>query len=193
MRKMLFLAFLPLFISCNFYMRKPNFEEDVMSGLFLELLDTVSYKPMYLPEPKFDEEIANTMNETTKQLILVDSIYSIKKEDISELKKHYKDISVTNINNKPAYKFDYIKFINNEKYTFTQASKTKLDSLHKIDGYSENGIISFSRIQFDDSKKYGILTVDYSTGARVGRGFLIFIKLKNGKWTIDKVKHTWVS
>lgn len=193
MKKILFLAFLTLFFSCNFYMRESGFEKNVMSGLFLHVMDTVSYKQMYLPDSKFDEDVAKTINDTTKQFILVDSIRAVKMESISELKNYYKNITVSNTNNGPAYKFDYKEFIDNRKYIFTQASKTKLDSLQKIGGYSVNGIISLSRIQFDDTQKFGVFTVDYSTGARVGRGFLIFIKMENGKWVIDKVKQTWVS
>jgi len=59
--------------------------------------------------------------------------------------------------------------------------------------YNFNGVISFSRIQFDTKKKYGMLTSSIICGGMCGHGYRIFIKKVNNKWIVDKVEEAWIS
>ena len=56
------------------------------------------------------------------------------------------------------------------------------------------GVVSFTRIQFDEDKKHGTLTAAISYGVMDSQGFDIYIKKdKNDKWVVDRIKGTWIS
>src|SRR5690606_32599867 len=170
--------------------QKIDFEKEIMDVLFLRILDTVSFKQMYLPSPKYREK-STVAQDTIKRVIMVDSVYPVDKELINQLEEFY-NTKITLPNNKPKYKFDYKIYSENKTYNFIEASEAKLDSIWNLNPNNVNGIISFSRIQFDDNKKVGALSVGFGAGPKAGRGFIIFIKLENNKWVIDKVTSTWV-
>jgi len=56
-----------------------------------------------------------------------------------------------------------------------------------------NGATSFSRIQFDKTLSYGVMTSGYTIASLSGYGVLVYIKKINGKWVIDKIESTWIS
>jgi hypothetical protein len=56
-----------------------------------------------------------------------------------------------------------------------------------------SGVVSFSRIEFDKEKKFGILNGGFYCGRLCGQGFRIYIKKVNEKWIIDKIEATWIS
>lgn len=170
---------------------KIDFEKEIMNDLFLKIVDTVSFKQMYLPPPKHREK-STEAQDTIKRVIMVDSVYAVDKELINQFEEFY-DTKITLPNNKPGYKFDYKIYSENKTYNFIEASEAKLDSIWNVNPNNVNGIIYFSRIQFDDTKKFGALSVEFGAGPKAGRGFIIFIKLKNNKWVIDKVTSIWVS
>jgi len=52
----------------------------------------------------------------------------------------------------------------------------------------------YQEFQFNKTKTSGILAVGASCGGgRCGRGFIIIVENKSGKWKIEKIIHTWVS
>jgi hypothetical protein len=96
------------------------------------------------------------------------------------------------------YKFDLKPFKNNKKFHFEKTSKyvhEKDWNLNDISNYLiPVGTIFISRIQFDKTKTKGILTAGASCGGgKCGRGFLIIIENKTGRWKVNKIIHTWVS
>ena len=50
-----------------------------------------------------------------------------------------------------------------------------------------SGIVGFSRILFDQSKQYGILSTGLSCGKLCGTQYLVLIKKADGKWQIEKM------
>lgn len=54
--------------------------------------------------------------------------------------------------------------------------------------------IGFSRMLFDRSRSYGMLTAGFNYGIHNGYGYRIFIrKNKNEQWIIDEIKRIWIS
>jgi len=92
-------------------------------------------------------------------------------------------------------KINLAKFAINRKYTFQffdRFKKLKKDSLFLEKAVG--GVISFSRIQLDDSKNYGFLTASLlDTNRFDSYGCIIFIKKTKGKWKIDKIEQTWIT
>ena len=96
------------------------------------------------------------------------------------------------------YKFDLKAFENNKKFNFQNTSKYPHEKNWDLNDVSNVlfpvGTISVSRIQFNKTKTSGILAAGASCGGgRCGRGFIIIIENKSGKWKIEKIIHTWVS
>lgn len=59
--------------------------------------------------------------------------------------------------------------------------------------FNFSGAVFFTRIQFDQNKKFGVLNGGFACGGLCGQGFRIYIKKTNEKWIIDKIEETWVS
>lgn len=131
------------------------------------------------------------------------SIYLCFKPDIlpstnsleEEFKSHFDLKSLSKLDNKRiTISIDSLKLNNHFKF--------KHDSLfvHNYefwlsDKYSFlfSGIFEISRITFDQSKNYGILSASYLCNSRCGKGYIIFIKKTNSEWIVDKIKMTWIS
>jgi len=54
-------------------------------------------------------------------------------------------------------------------------------------------VVSFSRIQFDKNRQFGILDGGFVCGRHCGQGFRIYIKKVNNNWIIDEVEGTWIA
>jgi len=97
-----------------------------------------------------------------------------------------------------SYKIDLKSFENNKKFNFQNASKYPHEKNWDLNDISNVrfpvGTISVSRIQFNKTKTRGILSAGASCGGgRCGRGFIIIIENKSGKWKIAEVIPTWES
>ncbi|MES2545903.1 MAG: hypothetical protein V4548_13535 [Bacteroidota bacterium] len=145
---------------------------------------------------KYIEQLDEIRNNKSKIVVtLVDTIH-FEQDQKMELKKYFKDAMVSE-----GEEHDTIKYaINTKKFNKIKSTKINFISNKKLDktldivgGFCINGILSFSRIQFDDEKKYGILTSDIICGETCGHGYRIFIKKVDKKWVIDKVEEAWSS
>lgn len=58
---------------------------------------------------------------------------------------------------------------------------------------NSNGIISFSRIAFNDDKTQAIFEIEHSYASLGGGGSIIYLKKQNDTWTIIEVIPTWIS
>ncbi|RZL48745.1 MAG: hypothetical protein EOP00_08505 [Pedobacter sp.] len=83
----------------------------------------------------------------------------------------------------------------NKKFKFKNSSQfTKsLDVWNKKYNFIFSGFFNVSRILFDESKTYGILSASYTCGGLCGEGHIIYIKKVKGKWIIDKIEGTWIA
>ena len=144
---------------------------------------------------EFEKRTEKIKDDTNKKIIVVnDSVYELKDTDLSEFTSHFKNIEYK-LNNENLYKIDLSIFENNEKYNFKYLSKFPKRSIiwkERFD-FPLSAIVYFSKIQFDENGRFGVLTGSITYGKLNGHGVLIFIKKESNKWVIDEIKETWIS
>jgi hypothetical protein len=200
-----------------------RFEKNVLKNVFVEIVDSIYMDRRIIlppPPPRFNEKTNKT--DTTgfhkelkeywryrdsikndKARILIGVYDDVKKISPQETEIIFKEIKLSEYSydiSKEAdeYKFNLKAFENNKKFNFQNTSKYPHEKEWDFNDNSNLrfpvGTISVSRIQFNKTKTSGILTAGASCGGRLcGRGFLIIIENKSGKWKVEKVIHTWVS
>lgn len=197
-----------------------RFEKDVLKNVFVEIVDSIYMDRRIIappPPPRFDEKTnkvdttghaaklkeylryTDSIKNDNKRILigvgdLVQKTSDLEKEIID---KEFKNSEFAYEDDVKEFKLDLNPFKNNKKFNFKYLSKFPEMELWRLD--DENnlfpvGTISVSRIQFNKTKSSGILTAIASCGSgKCGRGFLIIIENKSGKWKIKKIIHTWVS
>ena len=200
-----------------------QFEKDAMKSVFVEIVDSIYMDrriitPPPFPKRDFKTNVEDTIgyhaelkkfyhhrdsikNDKTRILLAVytdvEKISSFETEMIQE-QVNISGYLYDNSKETDKYKFDIKPFENNKKFNFQNASKYPHEKNWNLNDNSNVrfpvGAISVSRIQFNKAKKRGILSAGASCGGgKCGRGFLIIIENKSGKWKIAEVIHTWVS
>ena len=83
----------------------------------------------------------------------------------------------------------------NKNFKFKDISQftNSLDVWNKKYDFVFSGFFNVSRILFNESKTYGILSASYTCGGLCGEGHIIYIKKIKGKWVIDKIEGTWIA
>ncbi|MEA9413512.1 hypothetical protein [Flavobacterium sp. PL02] len=199
-----------------------QFEKNVISNIFLEIVDSIYMdRRVMLPPPspridfktnkedtigyhaelkKYNLEQDSIKNDKTRILIGVyDDVKKISPQETEmiikeiNLSKYSYDISKET----DEFKLDLTQFKNNKKFDFQNVDKfpnEKHWDLNDKKSLMPVGTIGITRIQFNKTKTSGILSADASCGGgKCGRGFLIIIKNKSGKWKIAKIIQTWIS
>ncbi|KOP37267.1 hypothetical protein DBB36_05375 [Flavobacterium sp. WLB] len=200
-----------------------NFEKDVLNSVFVEIVDSIYMDRRIIsppPPPRFNEKTNKVdttgqhkelkeywhyrdsiKNDRTRILIGVyDTITKISSLETEMIQKEI-DLSsykYDTIKNAEEYTFDLTPFKNNKKFHFEKASKYPHEKDWNLNDISNSliplGTVFISRIQFNKTKTKGVLTAGASCGGgKCGRGFLIIIENKNGKWKVSKIIHTWDS
>ncbi|MFI2744609.1 hypothetical protein ACG2LH_17880 [Zhouia sp. PK063] len=210
-----------LIISCDKKQTDLEFEKSVANEIFPALLDSVHYDTRLSPPPppppnfekndsvkiewdeskmlaEYEKRKAELEKDTTKLVIaIVDSTYRIDERSKKELIKFYKEYSIKldTINNDKPYKINISELKHNAKFKLKYRSDFPATSKvwdEKYD-FHLSGITGFSRIQFDQTKSYGVLISGFGCGRLCGFSGMVFIRKVNGKWIIDKIKVTAVS
>jgi len=200
-----------------------QFEKDAMKSVFVEIVDSIYMDRRIIsppPPPRFNSE-TNKVDTTDRHKELKeywhyrDSIKNDKTRillgvytDVEKISSFETEMIEKQINisaytydiskDTDSYKFDLKAFENNKKFNFQNASKYPDEKNWNLNDNGNLlipvGTISVSRIQFNKTKTRGILSAGASCGGgKCGRGFLIIIENKSGKWKIAEVIHTWVS
>ena len=200
-----------------------RFEKDVLKNVFVEIVDSIYMDRRIIsppPPPGFNSE-TNKVDTTghhkelkeywrnrdsiknDKTRILLGVYNDVEKISSFETEMIVKQISISAYTydvskETDKYKFDLKPFENNKKFNFQKASKYPHEKDWNLNDISNVrfpvGTIWVSRIQFNKTKTRGILTAGASCGGgKCGRGFLIIIENKSGKWKIAEVIHTWES
>ncbi|TPG37775.1 hypothetical protein [Flavobacterium pectinovorum] len=216
-RTAILLLFITLITSCNKKEKDLQFEKDVMYEVYPALIDSIwvnavlTYVPPAPPGIDPSEYKLNRRNESNKRfnkelaefkqkkfpvdLIFFDKV--VVRDNSKELQEHFKDAVISKNNNTDtleyklnrkkldAYTAFHLKYVpriprGNDRRFYNECC------------YSIRGIIILSRIQFDDKKKYGVLTVGIECGDMCGYGYLIYIKKVKDKWVIDKIEDGWI-
>ena len=144
----------------------------------------------------YNRALAEIKKDTSRIFVTVNPIIvPINQDDKNELSKHFKKAILAKGNQTDTirYLIDTTEF-GSVKYLKAKFTSKKNYSLEGLENrYRINGIVSFSRIQFDNEKKYGILTTSVICGGLCGQGYRIFIRKAHGKWVIDKFEETWIA
>ncbi|OXA80547.1 hypothetical protein SAMN05444397_10570 [Flavobacterium aquidurense] len=200
-----------------------RFEKDAMKSVFVEIVDSIYMDRRIITPPPFPKrDFKTNIEDTTGYHAELKKFYhrrdSIKNDktrillgvytDVEKISSFETEMIVEQINisaytydvskETDKYKFDLKPFENNKKFNFQNASKYPHEKNWNLNDNSNVlfpvGTISVSRIQFNKTKTRGILSAGASCGGgKCGRGFLIIIENKSGKWKIAEVIHTWVS
>ncbi|CAM3590052.1 hypothetical protein [Flavobacterium chungbukense] len=200
-----------------------NFEKDVLNSVFLEIVDSIYMDRRIVTPPPMPERDFKTNKEDTlgfhkklkeywryqdsikkdKTRILLGVYDKITKMSSLEIEMIQKEINILDykydtLKEAEEYTFDLKPFKNNKKFHFEKASKYLHEKEWNLNDKSNSvipvGTIFMSRIQFDKTKKSGILSAGASCGGgKCGRGFIVIIENKTGKWKIHKIIHTWTS
>jgi hypothetical protein len=200
-----------------------RFEKDAMKSVFVEIVDSIYMDRRIITPPPFPKrDFKTNIEDTTGYHAELKKFYhrkdSIKNDktrillgvytDVEKISSFETEMIAKQINisaytydvskETEKYKFDLKPFENNKKFNFKNASKYPDEKNWDLNDNSNVrfpvGTIWVSRIQFNKTKTRGILTAGASCGGgRCGRGFLIIIENKFGKWKIAEVIHTWES
>jgi len=207
--------------SCKKKQTNLEFEKSVVNEIFPALLDSVHYDTRFPPPPppppnsewndstavkwdeskiiaEYEKRKAKLEKDTTKLVIaIVDSTYQINERAKRELTDFYKEyvIKLDTVNIEKSYKINISDLKHNQKFKLKYRSELpKNSNVWKRDSdFHLSGITGFSRIQFDQTKNYGVLVSGFGCGKLCGFSGLVFIRKINGKWIIDKVKVTAIS
>jgi hypothetical protein len=201
---------------------KFQFEKNVVNTVFLEIVDSIYMDRRTVlgpPPPRLDFktnkedtigyqaelkryqfEQDSIKKDTTKILLgVIDLVEKISEFDKEKIIENCQKIECVYDKSKEveSFKFDLSPFKSNKKFNFQYLSKfppVNLWDLNDKKSFMPVGAVGISRIQFNKTKTRGILSASASCGGgRCGRGFLIIIENKSGKWKIAEVIHTWVS
>ena len=173
--------------------KKPYLEKGISDSL-------KNYKiknhKLYITERKKEQEIIK--NDTSRIVLAVyDTIYTeslLKGPEI--IKFNNIEYLFDSVTKKIEYKIDLNKIAESDKFRFkylSDFSNSKKIWKTKYPFYF-GGVISFSRIQFDKNKKYGLLDAGITYADQDGEGFRIYIRKDiNNKWIIEKITGTWIT
>lgn len=162
-------------------------------------IDTTNAKAKYereLLEQKF--RITQIEKDTSKLILAFNPILKYDQEDLAKyFKTHFKNAKTLIPKEKKdsVYAFEYknIKLPNKFKLKDISLFPKGREIWKSKYPFVFSGVVYFTRIQFDQDKRFGILNGGFTCGSHCGQGFRIFIKKVNKKWIIDKVEDTWVS
>jgi hypothetical protein len=200
-----------------------EFEKEALNSVFVEIVDSIYMDRRIIsppPPPRFDEKTnkADTTGHAAelkkfwhyrdsikndKKRILLGVYDRVGKISSFETEMISKEVNLSNftydtLKEGEEFKFDLKPFKNNKKFRFESTSKYLHEKEWNLNDISNSllpvGTIFISRIQFDKTKKSGILSAGASCGSgKCGRGFTIKIEKKSGKWHISKIIDTWES
>lgn len=220
--KSIFIIIILSFLGCEKKEDKLQFEKNVINNVFLEIVDSIYMdRRVMLPPPSPRTNFKTNKQDTIgyhnklkkywhyqdsikndKNRILIgvsDYIENSKNQEESPINETYlnSELPHNNHNQLSEIKFDLTPFKDNKKFDFQYTSKYPDQRDWDInDKYSlmPAGTISISRIQFNKTKTSGVLSAHASCGGgKCGRGFLITIEKKSGKWNIIEIVQTSVS
>lgn len=155
----------------------------------------ISEKKKDILNKKWKRKLDSIKKDTSSIYLAFNPEIKPSDEDLDiEFEKHFKGKKtiITGIKN---YTLDLSKIKLNRHFKFKHDSLFYKDYRVWMKKYNFvfAGLFEVSRIRFDKTKTYGILSTGYTCESRCGKGHLVFIKKVEGKWIIDKMKMTWIS
>jgi hypothetical protein len=137
--------------------------------------------------------------DTSEIILAIDPKISYSEDSLKkEFANHFKGKNILNLTkyrDSSSYNINIhaIKLNKNFKFKNSKEFSNKLELWQKKYDFVFSGFFNVSRILFDESRKYGILSAGYTCGDRCGEGYIIYIKKIKDKWVIDKIEGTWIA
>ncbi|WP_234650487.1 hypothetical protein [Dyadobacter sp. CY356] len=199
---------MPILLCCEKKNNDSVVEHQIFASLLPEMVDAIYKDPeIYLnfQEALRREKIDSTQIDKApsradrrKKIVVAVSeiLYPPDQNDIESLQLIIKsnNLKIQIPKSKIAHKLVFPVY-NNKKYIFKYFSKShEEESEVYTDGINDWRIsVSFSRIQFDEKKDFGILTGTYDCRPQCGVGYVIIVRKTSNGWKVFKVFDTWVS
>jgi hypothetical protein len=223
MKVFVFITVLTLLFSCNDKFNHLEFEKQVTYEILPQLIDSLhkntrlNFPVPPLPDPnnrktpELDsiriQEVLKDLEKKERELLkdsvklvtaVSDSTILLFNNDKHALIEHFNlktnslDTTFTNFQ----YKIELEKLkTDNDKIRFIY--KSNLPEPIKIwrtdYDFHLNAVLTFSRIQFDKTRKFGVMNVFYTTGRLSGGSYKIFIRKNGDIWIIDQMVLTAIS
>jgi hypothetical protein len=167
-------------------------------GRFVKTDSTINTIEQELKLSEWKKKTSEIKHDTAKIILAFDPKMKINNEKVDEdFAKHFQGAKIFKL--KPEDDAEYLLDYENIQfnYIFKLMNINEFPKGDKIWDYKYSfnfsGVVNFTRIEFDKDKKFGILDGSFNCGAKCGKGFRIYIKMKNNKWIVDKVDPTWIS
>lgn len=148
---------------------------------------------------EYEEELKELDADTTTIVLAVsDSTFSgLENVDLHKFRAHFGLFRDSQIDpdTLTKNKIDLERITRQQKFSFKYRSDfpERRELWVKEYDFLFAGAITLSRILFDESRSYGILTGSYACGRFCGHCLRIFIKRVDGAWEIDKIEVTCIS
>ena len=164
-----------------------------------EWLQSEYYKDL---RDKWKKRKDSILNDSEPIFIAVpDTISRFFKDDYKRLINHFNlensDVTINDSLYNSGFRVNFDKLTsNNNKLRFKPYSslpKTKKYWRVNFD-FNFHGVISFSRILFDNTKSYAIVNTGFSRSGLDGQGYRVLLfKTEDDYWLISKIEETWES
>ncbi|KAF2340874.1 hypothetical protein [Flavobacterium tistrianum] len=179
----------------------PEYGESIFdkTGHFIGVDSTKATKEQKQKLLEWKIKTEKIKKDTSKIVIAFDPIIEYSNEDLKEyLEKQFKNVKAFVPKEKVynEYIFDFKKIKLNNRFELrnkNQFPKERGKIWETKYNFNFSGTVFFTRIQFDQNKKFGVLNGGFVCGRLCGQGFRIYIKKINENWIIDKIEETWVS
>lgn len=179
----------------------PKYGESIYdkSGHYIGVDSTIATKNEKLKLLEQKKNKLKSENDTSKIIIAFDPKIKKNTENLKEdFEKHFigAKLHSSKRENQTEYILDFKNIKPNNKFELKNISEFPRERVVIWEtkyNFVFSGADFFSRIQFDQKRRFGILDGGFVCGRLCGQGFRIYIKRINKKWTIDKVKGTWIS
>ena len=147
---------------------------------------------------KFKKRASEIRSNSNKiSIAVVDTLRRVEKMYENLLIENFpnENLIIRAENNQVEYLIDLNEFNKSNKYQFKYYSGSTDDFNIWNDNYlsQPRSIVSFSRIQFDTTKKYGIFSGRIAYSRHSGHGFYVLLIKENKVWKIEKIIDTWIS
>jgi hypothetical protein len=137
--------------------------------------------------------------DTSKLIVAFNPKIKSSNKDLKEyLEKHFNggEVFYPKIEGDSTYIIDFKNIPLKGKFELRNISefpKGSREIWRKKYDFVFSGVVSFTGIEFDKERKFGVLDGGFTCGRHCGNGFRIYIKKVNEKWIIDEIEGTWVS
>ena len=173
------------FLSCQKNESVLETEQIALNSVFNSVVDSV-----YL---KLTQNKTISKNLKQKTIVIYDSL-TTDTPGFVQFHAKYKTVQNLNfdtISEKILPKIDLLELEKKANFKYLPKLSVSPDSIKKSYWSSKNalsGILLFSKICFDENRKYGAFNCIYSEGYIFNsKYFLVYIKKENGNWKLDEV------